>query len=147
AAWERRADGVLADTARNVDTKPIFLLLAQAAGRDTPEQRKAFAIFAVFWVVLAIASFAFFHLHRDTKLKRRVFPFFVVGVGLVFAAFIGFMTQGFSQAVFLFFPVIALITFLNIRCTHFCDSCGRTLFRQPVFSRPCFCPHCGAQLP
>ena len=34
------------------------------------------------WVVLAIASTAFFHLIRDAKLKQAVFPFAAIGAGL-----------------------------------------------------------------
>ena len=129
-----------------MNTTPTILLLAQATGKDTPQQREAFTIFAVFWVALGLASFLFFQFNRDATLKRRVFPFFAIAVGLIFGAFLIYMTRGFSQVVFLAVPMIALITFLNIRMTRFCDSCGRTLYRQPLFTRPGFCPHCGAQL-
>ena len=130
-----------------MNTTPTILLLAQATGRNTPGQREAFTVFAVFWVALGLASFLFFHFNRDAAFKRRVFPLFGVAAGLIFGAFLIYMTRGYSQVLFLAVPMIALITFLNIRCTRFCDSCGRTLYKQPVFTRPGFCPHCGAQLP
>ena len=104
-------------------------------------------MFFAFWVALGLASFLFFHFNRDAALKRRVFPFFVITVGLIFGAFLIYMTRGSSQVLFLAVPMIALITFLNIRCTRFCGSCDRTLYKQPVFTRPGFCPHCGAQVP
>ena len=130
-----------------MNTTPTIFLLAQATGRNTPEQQQAFTVFAICWVALGIASFVFFHFNLQAALKRRVFPFFVVAVGIIFGAFLIYMTRGFSQVLFIAVPMIALITFLNIRMTRLCDSCGRTLYRQPVFTRPGFCPHCGAQLP
>lgn len=108
---------------------------------------QTFAIFAPFWVVLGVSSFVFFHFNRNAALKRRIFPFFVIAVGIIFTAFLAYMTRGFPRVLFLAVPMIGLITFLNIRRTHFCDSCGRTLYSQPTFKRPAFCPRCGAQLP
>jgi hypothetical protein len=43
-------------------------------------------------------------------------------------------------------PAVAIISYMNIRMTRFCESCGRTLHRQPLFSKPRFCSHCGAAL-
>lgn len=126
---------------------PTLSLLAQVPSRDTPEQKRVFLVFFVCWVILGITSFLFFYINRNASLKRRIFPFFLVGVGLVFTAFIAYMTHGDPRAISMTLPAIALITFLNFRTTRFCDACGRTLIRQPLFTRPGFCPHCGDRLP
>jgi len=105
-----------------------------------------FAVFLVFWAALAIGSFLFFQFSRDAKLKRRVWPVLIIGSGVIFGSFVLYMTRGDTRILYIMIPAIILISFLNLRRTRFCDSCGRSLHWQPVFSRPQFCPHCGAQL-
>lgn len=126
---------------------PTLALLAQVPSPNTPEQQQGFLIFSVCWVILGIASFLFFYFNRNAPLKRKIFPVFVVATGFTFAAFLVYETRGEPRALSIALPMIALITFLNIRTTRFCDPCGRTLIRQPLFTRPSFCPHCGARLP
>lgn len=103
-------------------------------------------VFFVFWTALAIGSFLFFQFNRDAKLKRRAWPVVVIGSGVIFGSFVIYFTGGDARMLFIMIPAIILISFLNLRRTRFCDSCGRTLHCQPVFSRLQFCPHCGAQL-
>jgi len=43
-------------------------------------------------------------------------------------------------------PAVALITFLNLRSTRFCDGCGRTVYTQNLLKPARYCPHCGALL-
>jgi len=116
---------------------------AQRGGGPPPE----FIAFMVLWVLLGLGSFLFFHFNRNAALKRRVWPVFIVAIGLILGGFVYF-SMGREQPLVLYFmvPAILLISFFNIRTTRFCDSCGRTLHRQPVFSRAQFCPQCGAEL-
>ena len=101
----------------------------------------------VVWVCLGLGSFLFFHFNRNTALKRQVWPVFIIAIGLMFGGFVYLMMgRQQPQVLYLMGPAIFLISFLNIRTTRFCDSCGKTLYRQPIFTRTQFCPHCGAQL-
>ncbi len=110
------------------------------------EEKNVFFTFFIVWVILGISSFLFLQFNRNAALKRRIFPGFVVGVGVVFGCFVAYMSRGHLQVLFVAVPMITLITFLNLRKTRFCDSCGRTLYQQPIFSSSQFCPRCGAQL-
>jgi hypothetical protein len=50
------------------------------------------------------------------------------------------------EAASLFFPALALVPIflINIRATRFCNSCGRTLLKQPLFAKASPCKYCGA---
>lgn len=121
-----------------------MILLAEATSARESESPSAFIFI---WILLGIGSFLFFHFHRNTALKRRVFPVFVIATAVVFGGFIYFaMGRQQPQVLLVAVPALVLISFLNIRQIRFCDSCGKTLYRQPVFSRPQFCPHCGGKL-
>ena len=116
---------------------------APPGGGPPPE----FLVFMVVWVCLGLGSFLFFHFNRNTALKRQVWPVFIIAIGLMFGGFVYLMMgRQQPQVLYLMGPAIFLISFLNIRTTRFCDSCGKTLYRQPIFTRTQFCPHCGAQL-
>ena len=110
------------------------------------DKQQVFQAFFAFWIVLGVSSFLFFQLNRDSKLKKRVLPFFVVGVGVIFGTFAAWMSDWQPFVLAFFLPMVALITVLNLRTTKFCPSCGRTLYRQPVFAKASFCSHCGSSL-
>ncbi len=110
------------------------------------DHQDIFVPFMVVWAALGISSFLFFHFCRNAALKRRLFPPFIVIIGVIFGCFIAYISHAYLQVLFLAIPTISLISFLNIRQTRFCDACGRTLYKQPLFSRPQFCPRCGAEL-
>jgi len=46
-----------------------------------------FPIFFGTWVVLGIISFAIFFLGKNAQLKRKLWPPFVIGTGVLFIAF------------------------------------------------------------
>lgn len=106
-----------------------------------------FAIFIAVWVVLGVASAAFFFLNHDAALKRKVHPPFVIFVGVLFLVFVALM--GFAHDAFFYVvmvPGVAVISYLNIRNTRFCTTCGKTLYTQNPFTRPHFCTQCGTNL-
>jgi hypothetical protein len=96
------------------------------------------------WVVLAIASTAFFHLIRDAKLKQAVFPFAAIGAGLLFLGFLFFIAP--LGVVAAAVPFVVLVTWIRLRSIRFCMSCGKTSLGQNVIFPSKFCPSCGAQL-
>ena len=104
-----------------------------------------FRVFIGLWVALGSAGFFFFLFSNNAAFKRRYFPWFA---GLTGLAFIGVLTaKGIPPAMLaIMIVVVALITYLYIRGTHFCGACGRTIFDQMPFSRADFCSKCGAPL-
>jgi hypothetical protein len=107
--------------------------------------RDVFPWFFVFWIALGITGFLLFFVNKDVKFKRRYFRWYVILVGVIF---IGFAcgTDGSWGALAFMGPAVALITYLNIRGTRFCDKCGRTIIDHMPFSRAEYCSRCGAQL-
>lgn len=104
--------------------------------------RAFFIVFGI-WVLLGAAGSWLFYVNRNVRFKRKYFPWYASLAGTLFVAFVavtGFPLPGVACMV----PVVALITYMNIRGTQFCDACGRTVIQQSFFSRPKFCPKCGA---
>ena len=104
-----------------------------------------FPIFFGVWVVLGIAGFLLFYVSKNVAFKRRYFAWFTALAGFLFLAFAAAMGAPVFMLAFMT-PLVALITYLNIRGTQFCGACGRTLIQQMPFSRARFCSKCGAAL-
>ncbi len=101
-------------------------------------------IFGV-WILFAVSGFIFFYVTRDAALKRRVFPWYVCLVAVLFLGLVA--ANGASLGLLVIAaPLVALITFFNARRTRFCDSCGRTVTSHLSFERPRICSKCGAPL-
>jgi predicted neutral ceramidase superfamily lipid hydrolase len=121
--------------------------IGQFSAHTTASDRQdAFLMFFVSWAALAISSFLFFHFNRNAALKRRVFPWFGIIVGIILGCFVAWIFPDRLQFLFIAVPMIIFISFLNIHRTRFCDGRGRTLYQQPVFSPSQCCPRCGAAL-
>ena len=126
----------------------IMLRIANASvlGQANGPPRE-FIAFMLVWCLLGLTSFLFFHFNRNATLKRRVFPAFMIVVGAMFLGVVYYFIGWQQPLVFVgAVPAVVVISYLNIRMTRFCESCGRTLYRQPLFSKPRFCSHCGAKL-
>jgi hypothetical protein len=110
------------------------------------------ALFIGTWIVLVIVGFVVFVLGRDTALKRKWFPRFIILVGMLFVIFstslavLGSETWVALGILLLTVPAVALISYLNIKMTKFCDQCGATLINSNWFSPMRFCSKCGAAL-
>src|SRR4051812_37868066 len=98
-------------------------------------------LFLTVWVLLGVGSAWFFLGSRDARLKRVIFPWFITLVGALFCGFVLLLTE--AWVVLVVAPATALIGFLNIRLTKFCDHCGRTLHNPSLFTPMRFCPSCG----
>jgi hypothetical protein len=111
------------------------------------QAERVFPIFIGVWVVLGIASAAFFFLNNNAALKRKVHPPFVIGVSILFLGFVLLMGTPRDPFFYCFFvPGIVLITLMNLRNVKFCNTCGKTLINQNPFASPRFCSRCGASL-
>jgi hypothetical protein len=108
---------------------------------------QGFFYFWVFWMLLGLSGFLFFQFNKNTALKKKLFPVLTIVTGVIFGAYVLFVT-GFEFHWFqlIFFGMIALITFLNIRNTTFCDTCGKMIYNNTLFSKQEFCSKCGANL-
>jgi len=104
-----------------------------------------FWIFMGVWVVLGAASLWFFTRSKDASLKRRVHIWGMIGAGVLFAGFTLLMS-GEPWVLLFVLPAVALISFLNIRLTKFCRSCGATLYNFNWFAPMRYCSRCGARL-
>ena len=104
-----------------------------------------FTLFLGLWVVLGLAGFALFTLSRNAALKRRLRPPFIVGTAALFVGYVYLADPG-GEALYFVVPGVILVGWLNLRMTKFCDACGRTAIHPNIFTRPEFCPRCGAKL-
>jgi hypothetical protein len=104
-----------------------------------------FPIFVCTWIILGIISFIVFFIGKNAQLKRKLWPPFVIGSGILFISFtyaMGFRGEG----IYFVVPVVMLVSFINIRSIKFCDECGKTIKSQNLLSKIEFCPKCGAKL-
>ena len=104
-----------------------------------------FLIFFGTWVVLGLVSFLIFFVGKNAELKRKLWPPFVIGAGALFIFFVYMMSFG-GEILLIMIPAVIVITFLNLRATKFCDSCGKTIINQNFFVKPEFCSKCGSKL-
>jgi hypothetical protein len=105
----------------------------------------AFRYFAVVWGLIGAASLLYLGVSRNAAQKRAMFPWIMGGSGLLFAL-LAVWHMGDTSAAVLVVPGVLLITWLNIRNTHFCVSCGRTVYHYWPFSRMSYCSRCGAPI-
>lgn len=109
------------------------------------EQTK-FVIFVVVSTILGVASFVSLLGTADVAVKRKLMPRFAIGAGVLFLCFVYFITLQFWLIIFLT-PIVALIMYLNIKFTNFCDSCGRPVMPlQNLQIRAKFCGRCGKEI-
>lgn len=110
------------------------------------------ALFFGTWIVLGIVSFVLFFVGKNTALKRRWWPRFILLVGVLFIVFstllavIGSKTWWSLGVLFITVPAVTLISYLNLKMTKFCDKCGATLINSNWLSALRFCSKCGAEL-
>ena len=108
----------------------------------TPD--KIFPVFFAVWIAVGLGQFFFFRFNKDIPLKKRLFPRFAVGAGILFGLFILIMVPW--PAALIPMPIIAAITWINIRMNRVCDACGKILINPQWWSKMTFCPYCGAKL-
>lgn len=103
-------------------------------------------IFFGTWIVLGALSSYLFFIRNDYKFKVTYYKYFVILVAFLFIGFV--VAVGVSpQAYVILVPGVALVTFLNIKFTQFCKTCGKTIINRGLsFSRIEFCPRCGNKL-
>ena len=89
--------------------------------------------------MLAVA-YVVFYMTASPDLKRKAWPYQVVGAGLLFLMFVSLL-MGVNGFLFFVLPV-GLISFLNLKTVRFCPKCGA--YNQGWISR--FCIKCRTAL-
>jgi hypothetical protein len=107
------------------------------------EQDRFFVFFAV-WVVYGLAT-GLFMWKSSPEAKREWFPRLTVLTGLLFVAFSYWVAPD-PRILLYVVPAVAFITFINLRATKFCPSCGAYHQSMGPFYRVRFCRKCGAEL-
>jgi hypothetical protein len=100
----------------------------------------------VVWCVLSVASWWFYGLYRNARVKRALHPWLNVlgGVLMVVIA----VVAGAPWPLLIPWSLFVSLIFLHlIYGTRFCDRCGATVRpKRGIFWRPVSCSRCGAPL-
>ena len=104
------------------------------------------------WIALMIGGFVIFMVRRDAAFKRTWYPRYVILLGVLFVVFVATIMVLSARSLralaplAIVAPMAALMTYLNIKFTRFCDHCGATLRGENASADLRFCPGCGAEL-
>jgi len=99
------------------------------------------------WIGAGLAAAGFFHGSKNGALKKRVFPYYLVGFGVLSVVVIGGVQPPLGVYTAMVSLVVAGILYANYRQVTFCLTCGQNLVASSPFSpRPKSCPKCGATL-
>ena len=105
-------------------------------------------VFILLFLGVGLAGMGYFHLSKNAKMKRRLFPWFMVFLGALFllwAGLAGWPTRDWKSFLFIL-AGIAIVTIINIRLFTFCNSCGATLTGATPFTKARYCAKCGKPL-
>ena len=101
--------------------------------------------FIFFWVLFIGVRLFIFAVDIDIKIKKRIWPIAVTGLGIMLLAF----------AWLLHFPVklywllilgVGLIVFVNLRGFYFCEPCKRMIAHKQILKAPTHCERCRRKL-
>jgi len=107
-----------------------------------------FPMFMVFWIGLGVGSWILIARLPTPQAKKRWSDRLSILAGIIFFAFLFTQfspTKG-SFGLFIMGPALALITWLNVRNTYFCDKCGKRSLDRNWFGDTYCCPYCGNKL-
>lgn len=109
------------------------------------------AAFVITWIGLAVVGLAL-NGRLTAAQKRRWSPRVAVSVGVLFVFFSSTLTvletRRWSSLgiLIIVIPFVALISYLNIKFTKFCDQCNATQYNANWFVPQRFCSKCSAEL-
>lgn len=102
-----------------------------------------FPVFFAVWALLAIVGAMFFYGGENAALKRRLYPFYIALISVLFIGFT-YLIQG--QLSLFMLVMVVIIAIFNLRTIRFCDACGRMIMPRSLFVAPKYCQGCGAKL-
>jgi len=83
-------------------------------------------VFGIVWAVWGGAYYALLFGSRDVALKKRCFPYILLGFNGSFLAFL-FLIEIPMSAMIIVTPVVILLTYNEYITTRYCRWCGGTL--------------------
>ena len=98
------------------------------------------------FVVIGLVSIPYFRTYPDVNVKRHFHRWWTIGYGATFFLLVA-LSMGASSSLVLFGAFIAVIIYLNIRNTTFCEACGKSVYNHFLATKPEYCARCGARLP
>jgi predicted RNA-binding Zn-ribbon protein involved in translation (DUF1610 family) len=106
-----------------------------------------FPYYFVVWAMLAMFSWLWIRTRPTPREKKRWSDRFALLGGVFVTGFICFVLILWKQyaAIPIFLAAGALIGFLNLRNSFYCDDCGKRS-QTRSFSSSFYCPHCGHKL-
>ncbi|WP_245905468.1 hypothetical protein [Photobacterium lipolyticum] len=104
-------------------------------------QQDLLIVLMVIWLGISAGSVMLFQRGSDVQRKRKLWPGYTIFSNTVIAGFIIYMQPPLLMMIGLVTLLLPL-TWLTIRSTKFCDSCGKAS-RSPFFMKPpTECSHC-----
>jgi len=111
---------------------------------------KKFLFFFIVWIILGILYHIFYFFNKDTKLKRKLYPWTLFLSGILFILFLFWLGIHKWKSSYIAVPMMILsiivIVILNIKFTKFCGSCGKMIYLPAFMIKIKYCPKCGAEL-
>jgi len=101
--------------------------------------------FAFFWVLFIAARLFVFAVNIDVKIKKRIWPVIVTGLGIMLLTF-AWLLHFPARFYWLLVLGVGLIVFVNLRGFYFCEPCRRMIAHKNVLSPPTECEKCGRKL-
>lgn len=107
-----------------------------------------FLAYFIIGTILSVGSWLHIRSRPTPQGKKRWFDRWCIFNGIFVAGFMCLILVIWKHYVWipLFLAAGLGITFLNLRHTYFCGSCGKRSESQKWFSDTFHCPHCGTQL-
>jgi hypothetical protein len=102
-------------------------------------------IFFGVWISLMVLSYLLFYRNLDVRLKRRLWPPFMLLTGAVFGTAVWIIDVS-GQARKFMIPAVALITIANIFTVRFCGSCGKIAINKNPLTPARTCTRCNQSL-
>jgi|GEM_PF-4600378 len=98
-------------------------------------------ILAVIWCIVVFPNAGFYFFNKDAKLKRKIHPWWMYGIGFVMMCATLWLERGRMSAGYalVIVAINAAFSFYYSKAVVFCDNCGKTLFRIYPFQKTVDC--------
>jgi len=100
----------------------------------------------ILFIIFLWGCYYFFERIKDGKRKKRIYPTFLISIGIFITIFFSFIKP---KTLLFLIPVLAIAIYISIRRTAFCTSCGKSIYNYiffPGFPKVAVCPRCGEKI-
>ncbi len=104
-------------------------------------------VYFISYGLLALLTYIFIYRNKDINLKRKWHTHVCIANSLLFfIVILFFVLYGFPfQTIYMTIPALIFITYIQIKTTIFCDSCGKMSSSVSFIKKDSFCSKCGAK--